>query len=197
MIGIHRGAAQSLGTAPALPAVRRLAAGRGRNAGARSRAAPTASRRSSKSAAPANAAAMIRETRSATASPVSTASARSDFISMIGAEAEFGQHCRSPLPGSAPARRQTADRTRHRHRTGEWLASGSARALPRPSVVRSSRSSWSRTSSPSAVRRTSNSTHRQPSACARRSPASVFSGAQPAAPRCPITGGRSRPGRTE
>ena len=71
--------------------------------------------------------------------------------------------------------------------------SGSARTLPRPSVVRSRRSSCRRTSSPSAVNRTSNST---PAAAqlARRPGATrqAYSpGRSPAAPRWPITGGRS------
>src|SRR6516165_12806073 len=48
----------------------------------------------------------------------------------------------------------------------------------------------------SAVRRTSNSTHRQPSAFALRNPASVFSGAHAAAPRWPITGGKTLSPRT-
>ena len=69
----------------------------------------------------------------------------------------------------------------------------SSRAWPRPFVVRSSRSSCRRINSPSAVKRTSNSTHLQPRAWARRSPTRVFSGASPAAPRCPITGGSQGP----
>jgi len=63
---------------------------------------------------------------------------------------------------------------------------------PLPSVVRSSFGSWQSTGTPSPVRRTSNSTQEQPSALARRKPASVFSGARAAAPRCPMTAGSSR-----
>src|SRR5439155_18277587 len=65
-----------------------------------------------------------------------------------------------------------------------------AETRPRPVVVRSSRPSWHSTSSPSPVSRTSNSTQAQPSSLARRSPASVFSGARAAAPRWPITQSR-------
>src|SRR5579884_1225302 len=68
-------------------------------------------------------------------------------------------------------------------------ASGRAATLPCPSVVRPSQASCSRIGSSSAVRRTSHSTHRQPRQAARRSAASVFSGALAAAPRCPMTGG--------
>src|SRR6185369_2944379 len=64
-------------------------------------------------------------------------------------------------------------------------------AGPLPSVVRSSVSSCITRIWLSAVRLTSSSTHRAPWRCASRKLSRVFSGAAKAAPRCPITLGRS------
>src|SRR5207237_260353 len=65
-----------------------------------------------------------------------------------------------------------------------------------PAAVRSTRSSCRQTGTRSRVSRTSSSTSRIPSSTARRNDGSVFSGANPAAPRCPtISDMKSSPRR--
>jgi len=132
----------------------------------------------------------VRASSAATIVPVAVSRPRLDFSSTLA--------CRPSSARSATASASVGTRSRAKAASNQLpasqlrtVASGSPLAWPRPSVVRSSRSSWRRTGSSSPVRRTSNSTQRQPRAFALRSALSVFSGAQPAAPRCPITRGRS------
>ena len=109
----------------------------------------------------------------------------------VDAEPELAAQRRAPARRSAPARRRRRARTSCRHRAARSRPASRSANRPRPSVVRSSRSSWARIGWPSRVSLTSNSTQRAPSSCALRRLASVFSGAAAAAPRCPITGGRA------
>ncbi len=176
MVDIDRRAAENLGTAQPVARYARPAA-RERNRGAWSRATATGlGLKSSKSAAPADATAMIaRAGRSLPAPVLSRDRARiSARCSRRGRARQNSAIISSSVGTGSPAK---AGRTRRRRQSGGSTAKESSRALPRPSVVRSSRSSCRRISSPSAVSRTSNSTQLQPSAWARRSPASVFSGA--------------------
>jgi hypothetical protein len=134
--------------------------------------------------------ARIRASRAATIVPVAVSRPRLDFSSTLASRPSSAR--------SATASARVGTRSCAKAASNQLPASqlrtatrGSALTLPRPSVVRSSRSSWRRTGWSSPVRRTSNSTQLQPRAFALRRAPSVFSGAQPAAPRWPITRGRS------